>query len=80
MRRGLDVLELDEDADERAIKRAYARLLRVTRPDDDPVAFQHLHEAYQSALSWVKQRDQPLDIDQDKHALPTMQDPSLEPA
>ncbi|MCI1140802.1 J domain-containing protein [Stenotrophomonas maltophilia] len=80
MRRGLDVLELDEDADERAIKRAYARLLRVTRPDDDPVAFQHLHEAYQSALSWVKQRAQPLDIDQDKHALPPMQDPSLEPA
>lgn len=51
---GLDVLELDADADERAIKRAYAKRLRVTRPDDDPVAFQHLHQAYQAALDWVR--------------------------
>lgn len=51
---GLDVLELDTDADERAIKRAYAKRLRVTRPDDDPVAFQQLHEAYQAALEWVR--------------------------
>lgn len=51
---GLDVLELDTDADERAIKRAYAKRLRVTRPDDDPVAFQRLHEAYQAALEWVR--------------------------
>ncbi|WMJ71011.1 molecular chaperone DnaJ [Stenotrophomonas sp. 24(2023)] len=52
---GLDVLELGQDADERSIKRAYAKRLRVTRPDDDPVAFQQLHEAYQAALSWVQQ-------------------------
>ena len=42
----LHVLELDQTADERAVKRAYAKRLRVTRPDEDPVAFQHLHEAY----------------------------------
>lgn len=54
---GLGVLELDEDADERAIKRAYAQRLRVTRPDDDPVAFQQLHEAYQAALAWARDRD-----------------------
>ncbi|WP_286070398.1 hypothetical protein [Stenotrophomonas sp. 57] len=53
---GLDVLELDEDADERAIKRAYAQRLRLTRPEDDPVAFQQLHEAYQAALAWAKDR------------------------
>ncbi len=51
----LHVLELDETADERVIKRAYAKRLRVTRPDEDPVAFQHLHEAYQAALDWVRQ-------------------------
>jgi hypothetical protein len=53
---GLDVLALDQDADERAIKRAYAQRLRVTRPEDDLVAFQQLHEAYQAALAWARGR------------------------
>lgn len=44
-------LGLDADADERAIKRAYAKQLRLTRPEDDPVAFQQLHAAYQAALA-----------------------------
>jgi hypothetical protein len=46
---------LEEDADERAIKRAYAARLKVTRPDDDPAAFQQLHETYQAALGWARQ-------------------------
>jgi hypothetical protein len=46
----LDLLELPEGADERAIKRAYAKQLRFTRPDDDPEGFQRLHAAYQAAL------------------------------
>lgn len=50
----LEVLELDASADERAIKRAYARLLRSNRPDDDAAAFQRLHEAYQTALHWQR--------------------------
>lgn len=37
-------------ADQRSIKRAYARLLKNTRPEDDPAAFQALHDAYQYAL------------------------------
>ena len=45
-----EALGLAEDADERAIKRAYAVRLRHTRPDDDPDAFQALHSAYQAAL------------------------------
>ncbi len=57
MNEGLEWLGLEADADERAVKRAYAQRLRVTRPDEDPAGFQQLHEAYQSALAWLKFRD-----------------------
>lgn len=45
-----ELLGLAADADERAIKRAYAQRLRTTRPEDDPQGFQRLHAAYQAAL------------------------------
>jgi len=48
------LLDLPPDADERAIKRAYAAKLKATRPDEDPEGFQRLHEAYQAALAWVR--------------------------
>lgn len=54
------LLDIGEDADERTIKRAYARLLKTTRPDEDPEAFQRLHEAYQEALAL--HREQVLDV------------------
>lgn len=52
----LSLLGLDRGADERAVKRAYAERLRSRRPDDDPAEFQRLHEAYQHALAYVRQR------------------------
>lgn len=59
-------LGLSRDADERAIKRAYAALLRVHRPDDDPAGFQRINEAYQDALRWRQWRDSmPPDLDDD---------------
>ncbi|MCC4604499.1 J domain-containing protein [Xanthomonas campestris] len=52
----LEALGLDDDADTRAIKRAYAARLKLTRPDDDPAGFQRLHETYQAALAWSRYR------------------------
>ncbi len=62
----LAALELDAGADERSIKRAYARLLRSNRPDDDPAAFQRLHEAYQAALQWQRNQQEQPEIEQQR--------------
>ncbi len=56
MNRALRELGLGPDADERAVKRAYAARLKVTRPDSDPEGFQALNAAYQAALAWVQSR------------------------
>jgi len=45
-----DVLGIAATGDEREIKRAYARLLKTNRPDDDPDAFQALRDNYELAL------------------------------
>lgn len=49
------VLGMTASRDERAIKRAYAARLKVTRPEDDPAAFQILNDAYQAALQLARQ-------------------------
>lgn len=46
-RLGLDLTT----SDERAVKRAYASLLKKHRPDVDPEGFRILHDAYQAALA-----------------------------
>ncbi|MCD9568195.1 J domain-containing protein [Pseudomonas protegens] len=51
------LLELPEDADERSIKRSYARQLKITRPDEDAEGFQRLREAYEQALQLARWRE-----------------------
>ena len=50
-----EVLDLPARSDERSIKRQYAKLLKVTRPDEDPGAFQQLREAYEQALHILRE-------------------------
>ena len=51
-----ELLGLSPGADEGSVKRAYAKLLRTTRPDEDPTAFQRLHNAYKLVLAQASQR------------------------
>lgn len=45
------ILNIPPTGDERAIKRAYAKLLKTTRPDDDAAAYQALRQAFDDALA-----------------------------
>lgn len=47
-------LGIEKTDDERAIKRAYAKQLKITRPDEDPKYFQSLREARDKAISLAK--------------------------
>ena len=55
------ILELNPDtATEKEVKVAYARLIKLHRPDSDPEGFQRVREAYEIALSLLRQRrDEP---------------------
>ncbi|WP_207221106.1 J domain-containing protein [Pseudoduganella lutea] len=49
-----ELLGLRPDADERSVKRAYAALLKKTRPEDDPEGYQRLRETYDHALALAR--------------------------
>lgn len=72
------ILGLSADtADEKQVRSAYAKLLKVHRPDQDPEGFQQLRTAYQQALNWLQQRDIEPDVwDDDEVELPLEKEPS----
>ena len=48
------ILGIRATGDEREIKRAYAARLKLTRPEDDPQAFQDLRDAYEAVLKMAR--------------------------
>lgn len=58
------ILEIEATNDAREVRRAYARKLKKTRPDEDGEAFQALHEAYKHAR-YLAENGFALDSDDD---------------
>lgn len=83
------LLGIDPTDDVRAIKSAYARHLKNTRPDEKPEEFQQLHAAYKQATAQARTRQvrESQTLTADSHALadideanqPRPEAPDLEP-
>ena len=70
------MLGLTPPVERRDVKRAYARLLKQNRPDDDPGAFEQLHGAYQTALWYVENGIAPQAVESESPTSTTQEDAS----
>jgi len=59
------ILEIPHGSDRDAIRRAYAKKLRATHPEDDPEGFKQLRAAYEAALRHLEYQSWN-DIDEDE--------------
>lgn len=48
-----EILGITPIQDKKAIKRAYSKQLKITRPDEDPEGFKRLHTAYTECLDYL---------------------------
>lgn len=48
-----EILGIAPIQDKKAIKRAYSKQLKITRPDEDPEGFKRLHTAYTECLDYL---------------------------
>ena len=74
------ILDMAPTHDIREIKRAYARLLKANRPDDNPDGFQRLHQAYKSALSLAETQPAPVATPSLQHSEPLELSPEQQAA
>ena len=51
-----EILGIRPTEDKRAIRRAYAQACRTCHPEDQPEEFRQLHQAYEQALTWDKEK------------------------
>jgi hypothetical protein len=71
-------LDVAQTADKREIKRAYAKLIKLHSPEDDPAEFQAIREAYDMALALAESRQ--YGLEQANLGAPTEPAPHAKPA
>lgn len=54
-----NILKIEPTSDKKAIKKAYAVLLKLNKPDENPEGFAQLHAAYQQCLKSANTQDKP---------------------
>lgn len=83
--RAFQTLEIEPTDDKRAIKRAYAKLVKQYHPEEYPEKWKQIHDAYLTALDQAEQAatDQPIaeqqTVNQQTIEYSTAEHPSLEP-